>query len=98
LSPGGKGGKGGKGGVEGGGGGRGEAPTVNYQINAVENFANNMYVGEVPRSFSQNPFQQQQWWTEIFCVEYFLQLIAVPKARIGNLLFWDVFKEFPVSQ
>jgi hypothetical protein len=27
-----------------------------------------------------------------------LQLIAVPKARIGNLLFWDVFKEFPVSQ
>ncbi|KAJ7886992.1 hypothetical protein B0H13DRAFT_2277601 [Mycena leptocephala] len=26
-----------------------------------------------------------------------LQLIAVPKARIGNLLFWDVFKEFPVS-
>jgi cytochrome bd-type quinol oxidase subunit 2 len=27
-----------------------------------------------------------------------LQLIAVPKARIGNLLFWDVFKEFLVSQ
>ncbi|KAJ7833300.1 hypothetical protein B0H13DRAFT_2288909 [Mycena leptocephala] len=26
-----------------------------------------------------------------------LQLIAVPKAQIGNLLFWDVFKEFPVS-
>jgi hypothetical protein len=27
-----------------------------------------------------------------------LQLIAVPKARIRNLLSWDVFKEFPVSQ
>ncbi|KAJ7886269.1 hypothetical protein B0H13DRAFT_2277742 [Mycena leptocephala] len=25
------------------------------------------------------------------------KLIAVPKARIGNLLFWDIFKEFPVS-
>jgi hypothetical protein len=30
--------------------------------------------------------------------EVILQLIAVPKARIRNLLFWDVFKEFPVSQ
>jgi hypothetical protein len=27
-----------------------------------------------------------------------LQLIAVPKARIRILLFWDVFKEFPVSE
>jgi len=26
-----------------------------------------------------------------------LQLIAVPKAQIRNPLFWDVFKEIPVS-
>jgi hypothetical protein len=29
------------------------------------------------------------WW---------LQLLAVPKARIEKSIFWDVFKEFPVSQ
>ncbi|KAJ6494996.1 ankyrin repeat-containing domain protein [Mycena vulgaris] len=38
---GGKGGKGGGGGVAGGAGGTGEAPTVNYDINAVENFTTN---------------------------------------------------------
>jgi hypothetical protein len=27
-----------------------------------------------------------------------LQLIAVPKARIRILLFWDIFEEFPVSE
>jgi hypothetical protein len=27
-----------------------------------------------------------------------LQLIAVLKAQIRNLLFWDVFKEFLVSE
>jgi hypothetical protein len=27
-----------------------------------------------------------------------LQQLAVPKARIEKVLFWDVFKEFPISQ
>ncbi|KAJ7852744.1 hypothetical protein B0H13DRAFT_2581545 [Mycena leptocephala] len=39
---GGKGGNGGEGGVEGGGGGAGDGPTVNYDINAVENFTTNI--------------------------------------------------------
>ncbi|KAJ7638079.1 hypothetical protein B0H17DRAFT_1106342, partial [Mycena rosella] len=41
---GGKGGKGGEGGVKGGAGGGGEAPTVNYHIDTVENFTNNILV------------------------------------------------------
>jgi hypothetical protein len=39
-----------------------------------------------------------QQLTIIAHLAFSLQLIAVPKARIGNLLFWDIFKEFPVSQ
>jgi hypothetical protein len=38
FCPGGIGGNGGGGGVQGGGGGVGEGPTMNYDINAVENF------------------------------------------------------------
>jgi hypothetical protein len=47
--------------------------------------------GHIPRGMET---QQAQLHVRAFS----LQLIAVPKARIGNLLFWDIFKEFPVSQ
>lgn len=51
LSPGGEGGRGGEGGV-GGPGGVGEGPTLNFT--GVQNVTNNMYVGDVPRSFSHS--------------------------------------------
>jgi hypothetical protein len=38
----------------GGRGGMGEGPTFNYS--RVENVTNNMYVNDVPCSFSQSPF------------------------------------------
>jgi hypothetical protein len=48
------------------------------------------------------PWKQAWWssrWSSIlnFSTNVFLQLIAVPKAQIRNLLFWAVFKEFLVS-
>ncbi|KAJ7940028.1 hypothetical protein B0H13DRAFT_1586701 [Mycena leptocephala] len=47
----------------------------------------------------QNGILIHMLWNAVLTpVPHDLQLIAVPKARIGNLLFWEDFKEFPVSQ
>ncbi|KAJ6537404.1 hypothetical protein DFH09DRAFT_1090989 [Mycena vulgaris] len=43
-------------------------------------------------------FEKSTTFHRGYCHTYCLQPMSVPRARIENFLFWDVSKEFPISQ